>query len=93
MTIIDTSLGYQNLKLIKKLSYLSKSACQFGRYRSTRLTFCSDTTDDMFLQKIDKIFKDLPNVFGVVDYALRIGFDVDDKDHDKRLKRIMKICW
>ena len=35
----------------------------------------------MVQQKIDKIFKDLHNVFGIADDILVIGYDVDGKDH------------
>ena len=37
--------------------------------------------------KNDKIFKDLPNVFGIVDNILVVGYDSDGKDHDKMFKR------
>ena len=35
--------------------------------------------------KIDKTFKDLPNVFGIVDDILVIGYESDGKDHDDTL--------
>ena len=38
-------------------------ACQFGRY--TRLPFGAAPGTDMFQRKIDGIFKDLPNAFGI----------------------------
>ena len=34
---------------------------------------------DMFQQKIDKTFKDLPNVFGIADDILILGYDADSK--------------
>ena len=42
--------------------------------------------------KIDEIFKDLPNVFGIVDDIIVVGFDSDGKDHDKTLWKVLKIC-
>ena len=36
-------------------------------------------------QKTDKIVKDLPNVFGIADDILVVGYDVDSKDHDDTL--------
>ena len=39
----------------------------------------------MFQWKIDEIFKDLPNVFGIADDILVVGYDSDGKDHDDTL--------
>ena len=39
----------------------------------------------MFQGKIDVIFKDLPNVFGIVDDILVVGYDSDGKDLDDTL--------
>ena len=54
MIIADTSSGYHNLKLDEK-SYLTTYACQFGRYRFTRLPF-EVAPADMFQQKTNKTF-------------------------------------
>ena len=50
--------------------------CQFGR-----LQFATAPVGDMFQLKIDEIFKDLLNVFGIADDILVIGYDSDGKDH------------
>ena len=47
---------------------------------------------DMFQQKIDKIFKDQPNVFGIADDNLFVGYDNDGKDHDYTLQKVLQIC-
>ena len=39
----------------------------------------------MFQQKIDDILKDLLNVFGITDDILIVGYDVDGKDHNRKL--------
>ena len=41
---------------------------------------------DMFQQRSSEIFKDLPNVFGIADYILIVGYDTDDGDLDKTPK-------
>ena len=41
--------------------------------------------EDMFQRKIDEIFKDLLNVFGIADDILVVGYDADGKDHDDTL--------
>ena len=46
----------------------------------------------MFQTKIYKIFKDLPNVFGIADDILVVGYEADGKDHDKILQRVLKMC-
>ena len=35
----------------------------------------------MFQRKIDEMLKDLPNVFGIADDILVVGYDADGKDH------------
>ena len=73
--------GYHNLKLDDR--YLTTFACQFGRYRYKRLPFGAVPTCHMFQHKIDEIFKDLSNVFDIVDDILVVGYDSDGKDHGK----------
>ena len=46
----------------------------------------------MFQRKIDKIFKDLPNVFSIADDILVVGYDRDDKDHNGTLQRVLQVC-
>ena len=48
-------------------------------------------TGDMFQRKIDKIFKDLPNLFGITDNILVVGYDRDGKDHDETLQRVLQV--
>ena len=92
LPLIDESCSYHNLKLVDKSSYLTAFACQFGRYRYKRLPFGAASTADMFQHKIDEIFKDLPNVFGIVDDILVVGHDSDDKDHGKTSWWVLQIC-
>ena len=40
----------------------------------------------MFQRKIDAIFKNLPNVFGIADVILVVRHDSDGKDHDDTLQ-------
>ena len=42
-------------------------------------------------EKMDEIFKDLPNVFVITDDILVVGYDRDGKDHDGTLKRVLQI--
>ena len=45
----------------------------------------------MFQHKINEIFKDLPNVFGILDGILVVGYDSDGKDHDETLWWVLQI--
>ena len=56
MSIIDASLGYHNLQLDTKSSYLITFACPFGRYWYKQLLFRAVPAGDMFQHKIDEIF-------------------------------------
>ena len=86
LSLTDVSSDYHNLKLDEKSSYLTTFACQFGRYRYKRLLFGADPAEDIFQRKMDEIVKDLPNVFGIADGILVVGYDVDGKDHDNTLQ-------
>ena len=92
MSIIDASSGYHNLKLDKQLTYLTTSACQFGMYRYKHLPFEAAPAGNMFQCKIDEIFKDMPNVFGIADNILVIGYDKDRTDHNKAVYKVLRQC-
>ena len=86
------SSGYHNFKLDDRLSYLTTCACQIDRYRYKRLPFDEALAGDMLQDKIDEIFKDLPNVFGIADNILVVGYDSDGKDHGGPLWWVLQIC-
>ena len=46
----------------------------------------------MFQQKIDNIFNDIPNVFGIADDILLMGYDKDGADHDEAVYNVMRQC-
>ena len=70
---------------MKKSSYLTTFECHFGRYRYNRLPFGAAPAGDIFQGKVDEIFKDLPNVFGIVDDILVVGYEAEGKDHEDTL--------
>ena len=45
----------------------------------------SSPTGDMFQCKIDEIFRNLPNVFGIANDILVVGYDPDGKSDDEML--------
>ena len=46
----------------------------------------------MFQHKIDEIFNDMPNVFGIMDDILVIGYNEDGADHDGTVHKVLRWC-
>ena len=92
MSIIDTSSGYHNLKLDTQSSNLTKFACLFGRYCFKCLLFGAAPAGDMFQRKIDEIFNDIPNVFGIAEDILVIGYNKDGAEHDGAVYNVLRQC-
>ena len=44
----------------------------------------------MFQCKINEIFNDMPNVFGIADDILVIGYDKDGTDHDDAVYKVLR---
>ena len=44
----------------------------------------------MFQCKIDEIFSDMPNVFGIADNILVIGYNKDEVDHDTTVHKVIQ---
>ena len=90
MSIIDVSSGYHNLQLDTISSYLTTFACPFGRYLYKCQLFGAMPVGDMFHHKIDEIFSDMPNIFGIADDILVIGYNEDRADHDAAVHKDVK---
>ena len=67
-------------------------ACQFGRYRYKHLPFRAVSAGDMFHCKIDEIFNDILNVFGIAGDILVVGYDKHESDHDKAVYKVLRQC-
>ena len=75
MSIINVSSGYHNLWLDMQSSYLTTFTCPFGRYHYKHLPFGAVPVDNMFQRKTDEKFNDIPNIFGIADNILVIGYN------------------
>ena len=73
-------------------SYLTTFACPFGRYCYKHLPFAAVPMSDVFQRKIDEIFNDIPNVFGIADDILVIGYNKDRADHDEAVYSVLRQC-
>ena len=76
----------------QKSFYLTTFACQFGRFRFTRLPFGVVPVGEMFQWNIDNIFEELPNVFSIADDILIVGYHTNGRDHNRTMRPVMKIC-
>ena len=47
---------------------------------------------NMFQCKIDEIFNDMQNIFGIADNILVIGHDNDGTDHNETVCKVVKRC-
>ena len=92
MSIIDVSSGYHNLKLDNKSSYLTTFTCPFDWYQYKHLLFRAVPAGNMFQCKIDEIFSDIPNMFGIMDDILVKGYDENGTDHDAAVQKVLQQC-
>ena len=67
-------------------------ACQFGRYRYKNLPFGAASASDIFQRRIDEIFNDMPNVFGIADDNLAVEYKDDGKDHEETVQKVLQRC-
>ena len=67
-------------------------ACPYGRFWYKCLPFAAVPVGDMFQHKIDKIFNDMINIFGIVDDILVIRYDEDGADHDAGVHKVLRWC-
>ena len=47
---------------------------------------------NMFQCKIDEIFNDMPNIFGITNDILVIGCDNNDTDHNETVCKVLQRC-
>ena len=92
MSIINANSSYHKLKLDIESSYLTTFTCPFGRYHYKCLPFGAALADNMFQRKMDEIFNDIPNVFGIAEDILVIGYNKDGTDHDVVVYSVLKQC-
>ena len=92
MSITDVSSGYHNLRLDIQSSYLTTFASPFGRYWYRCLPFGAALVGTMFQCKVNEIYNDMPNVFGIADDILMIGYGKDRRDHDEAVYSVLKQC-
>ena len=89
-SMLDARSGYWNLKLDKESADLTTFNTSWGRYRFDRLPMGLSCAQDEFQRAIDRTFGDIPNVLGIADDLVVVGFQEDGRDHDKALKTVLR---
>ena len=72
--------------------YLTTFACPFGRYQYKQLPFGVAPVGDMFQCKIDEIFSDIQNVFGIMHDILVTRYDENGADYDVLVHKVLQRC-
>ena len=52
------------------------------------ITIWNSTAGNMFQRKIDKIFNDMPNIFGIADDIFVVGYEDNGRDHDDTVLKV-----
>ena len=73
----------------EKSSHLTTFAYPFGQYQYKQFQFGAAPVGDMFQFKIDEIFSDMPNVFGITDDILVIGYNKNEAGHDAAVHKVL----
>ena len=92
LMLINSSSGYNNLKLDEQSSYLGTFSCPLGRYIYIQFLFGVSPVGDMFQKKIVELYNGMPNVFGIAGDILIEGFDELGWEHGRTLKKVLMIC-
>ena len=89
-TILDARSGYWNVKLDRASSLLTTFNTPFGRYCYNRLPFGLSSAQDVFQERVDNIFGDVPGCTGIADDLIIAGWKEDGSDHDATLKTVLE---
>ena len=80
------------LNNVQYMSIIHVSSGYHNLRLDTHLPFGAALTGNMFQCKIDNIFNDMLNVFGIADDILVIGYDKDGADHDEAVYSVPRQC-
>ncbi len=89
-SILDARSGYWNLKLDEESADLTTFNTVHGRFRFNRLPFGISCAQDEFQRAIDNTFGDIPNVLGIADDIVVVGYAEDGSDHDATLRAVLE---
>lgn len=89
-SVLDASSAFLKFKLDEKSSRLCTFDTPFARYRFLRMPYDICCAPDIFQGKMTELFGYIP---GVVCYFDDISISgLDEKTHDERLRKVLKIA-
>ena len=89
-TILDARSGYWIVKLDRASSLLTTFNTPFGRYCYNRLSFGLSSAQDVFQERVDEIFGDVPGCTDIADDLIIAGWKEDGSDHDATIKNVLE---
>ena len=84
---LDARMGFWQIKLEEKSSFLTTFSTPFGRYRYLRMPFGINTTSEVFLRTMELLFSGYPCEI-IVDDILVWGRDL--AEHDANFEKVVK---
>ena len=84
ITVLDATAGYWNVPLSKEASILTTFQTPIGRFCYLRMPFGICSAQEVFQNRMDRVFGELPGVHVIVDDILVSGSTRED--HDERLR-------
>ena len=66
-------------------------ALDIGRFQWKRLSMGTVVASDVFQQKLDSVYIELPGVNGITDDMIIYG--KNEEEHDRNLKRFLETTW
>ena len=90
ITVLDCSKGYWHQPLDDESSYLTTFNTKIGHFRFTRMPFGATIAGNVFQCKLDSIFLNLDNVMIIADDIMVIGYQEDERDHDKAFTQLLE---
>ena len=89
-TTLDANMGYFQIKLTDKSSYLTTFNTPFGRFRYLRMPMGASCSADRFQSAMVTAFEGIEGVEVVVDDILIHGKTL--KEHNERLQKVLQKC-
>ena len=63
-----------------------------GWYMYKQLPFEAAPAGNTYQRKIDEIFNDMPNIFGITNDILVVSYHDDGRDHNNTVQKVLQTC-
>ena len=89
MAVCDCCKGYWHQELDEPSLFLTTFNTELGHYRYTVMPFRATVAGNVFQQKLDQCFGQIPNVIVITDDIMVVGKKQNHKDHDQALTSLL----